>query len=256
MQALPGGWGARGTDDRPAFARVARRYDLVNTLASLGLDRVWRRAAVAEAAAAAPTTARDGADVLDLCAGTGELTFALAAGAGTGRLVGLDISPEMLEIAARKAAVRRAARIPVFVSGDALDLPFDDGTFDVITVAFGLRNLVDRQAAFSEALRVLRRGGRLVVLEFSRPSSFLVRAAYHAYLRTVVPLVGGLLAGDFSAYGCLRRTILGFPPPQALADEMAAAGFAPVTWRLLSAGIVAVHVGICAGPPLRRPAPG
>lgn len=224
---------------RRVFSRVAARYDLVNTLTSLGIDRAWRRAAVK----AAGLSGRERADVLDVCAGTGELTLALAGAMPSGRLIGLDISPEMLTMAGSKAPQGRLQVRPTFVAADALGLPFPDRTFDVVTVGFGVRNLPDRAKAFAEAARVLRPGGRYVVLEFSRPPQWIVRALYHTYLRTVVPAIGGLLTGDVSSYSYLRRTILAFPGPGELGAEIAAAGF-EVTWKQLSGGIVALHVGV------------
>lgn len=205
----------------------------------MGLDRAWRRAAVR----ATGLGAQEHAEVLDVCAGTGELTYALAAAMRSGRLAGLDISPEMLEVAGYKGRRMPSDVQPAFTAGDALALPFEDERFDVVTVGFGVRNLPDRARAFAEAARVLRAGGRLVVLEFSRPPGWFLRVLYHIYLGTVVPAMGGLLTGDLASYRYLRRTILAFPGPRELAGEMAAAGFEPVTWRYLSGGIVALHVG-------------
>ncbi len=241
---MTGGADAHQSGVKGMFARLARRYDLVNTLASLGLDRRWRRAAVDAAAL------DGGGDVLDVCAGTGEMTMALAGRLDRGRVVGLDISPEMLAVAVHKAAALQARRGegassgPDFLAGDALDLPFAAASFDVVTIAFGVRNVPDRAGIFREAWRVLRPNGRLVVLEFTRPPGLSLRALHRVYLRTVVPLVGGLLTGDVASYRYLGRTIAGFPEPAVLAGEMAAAGFASVRWRYLSGGIVALHVGI------------
>ncbi|HEX4824896.1 MAG TPA: ubiquinone/menaquinone biosynthesis methyltransferase [Candidatus Polarisedimenticolaceae bacterium] len=219
---------------REMFGGIARRYDLLNRLLSLGLDRRWRKAAAREACLASP------ARVLDLCSGTGDLALALVRAPGPERLVvGCDFSRPMLERAARKLDGRATV-----VLGDALRLPFADGAFDAITVAFGVRNLHDMPAGFHEMRRVLAPGGRLVVLEFSRPEGPVLSRAYGLYLRTVVPRLGDRASGREGPYRYLARTIAGFPEPDRIAGLLRDAGFGGVGWHTLSGGIVCLHTAL------------
>ncbi|MBA4370904.1 MAG: bifunctional demethylmenaquinone methyltransferase/2-methoxy-6-polyprenyl-1,4-benzoquinol methylase UbiE [Coriobacteriaceae bacterium] len=218
------------------FSGIAGSYDLINALASFGIDRLWRRAVVRMSGAGPDTR------VLDLCCGTGDLALAMARLARPAVLVATDFVPEMLAIAERKAARHPAGPAPEFRQADAQALPFEDASFDVVTVGFGVRNLPDRTANFREVLRVLAPGGRYVVLEFSRPPSRVFRALYHWYLRSVVPWLGGLFAHDRESYRYLNDSILRFPVQDVLARELEDAGFAEVSWRDLTFGIVAVHV--------------
>jgi len=187
---------------------------------------------------ASPTS---GTAALDLCSGTGDLALALAR-AGAGRVVGTDFVPEMLEVARRKAAAAGSPDGVEFDFADAQDLPFGDGSFDVVTVGFGVRNLPDRAANFREVMRVLRPGGRYLILEFTRPPNKVFRALYHAYLRVVVPALGALVAGDRDSYQYLGDSIRRFPDQAALGGELRAAGFSHIVWRDLAFGIVALHV--------------
>lgn len=224
------------------FGGIARRYDLLNHLLSANLDRSWRRAAAAEACADAPGL------VLDLCGGTGDLTIALArAERAPTRIVCCDFSRPMLAVALPKFArlagpVRCAA-----VGGDALRLPFPDETFDAITVGFGVRNLADAPAGFAEMRRVLAPGGRLVVLEFSRPTGPVLSRLYGFYLKAVVPRLGDGASGRRGPYGYLARTIADFPSPDLLAGTIREAGFDAVGWKTLSGGIVCVHTALRSG---------
>jgi demethylmenaquinone methyltransferase / 2-methoxy-6-polyprenyl-1,4-benzoquinol methylase len=218
------------------FGAISRRYDLLNHVLSLNLDRGWRRMAAAEASPAPGTV------VLDLCGGTGDLSLALADGAAPpAKVVCCDFSHPMLARAGAKFAGRGLRGRCVAVEGDALRLPFRDGTFDAITVGFGVRNLADMTAGFGEMLRVLVPGGRLVVLEFSRPSGPLLSRLYAFYLKTVVPRLGDSASGRQGPYRYLARTIGDFPPPDFLAGMIREAGFAAVGWRPLTGGIVCVH---------------
>lgn len=217
------------------FSTIAGRYDLLNLLMSFGLDRVWRRAAVRMAALEL------GERVLDLCAGTGDLTLALAATGKPSEVLGTDFAPAMLEVAKRKLAAYTGSARVAFSVADAQSLPFGDAEFDAVTVAFGVRNLPDRAANFREVLRVLKPGGRYVILEFSTPPNRAFRAIYRLYNRWVVPLLGGLVAGDRRSYQYLNDSILRFPDQPSLAAELQAAGFSAVEWRDISGGIVAVH---------------
>lgn len=230
----------RPTDEkvRGIFSRIAPGYDTFNRLASLGIDRSWRRATV-EAAQLTPASR-----VLDLAAGTGDLSLALARQGRPAEVLATDFVPEMLEIGRRKAERYEGATCIEFQVADAQELPIPDDTFDAATVAFGVRNFPNRMANFTEVLRVLRPGGRYVVLEFSRPHNSLFRGFYHFYLRHVIPTVGALVAGDKASFVYLNDSIRQFPDQEALASELRCAGFSEVSYRNLTGGIVAIHVAV------------
>jgi demethylmenaquinone methyltransferase/2-methoxy-6-polyprenyl-1,4-benzoquinol methylase len=211
------------------FDRIARRYDLVNTVLSAGTDGGWRRRAARE------TGLRPGGSALDVACGSGKLTAELARRVGpAGRVVGLDFSPHMLEVARRDHP-----RIE-FREADALHLPFDDASFDAATIAFGLRNLADPIRGLREMTRVAARG---VVLEFVRPPAGVVGGAYRIYLRTLLPTIGGWLSGEPSAYRYLSDTVDSYRTPRELSDMAAQAG-----WRHLRfIGLAMGTVGILSG---------
>lgn len=213
------------------FDRIAPTYDALNHVLSANVDRAWRRRAV-RLLGAGPTDR-----VLDACTGTGDLALALREG-GAGEVVGCDFAPEMIRLAREKGgdAVR-------FEVADVLDLPFDGGTFDAATVAFGVRNFQDLGRGLAELGRVLRPGGRLLILEFSRPANALVRAVYETYALVVLPLVGNLLSGGAdNAYAYLPRSVQTFPDAGALTRLLADAGFASVDVHPLTFGIATIHV--------------
>jgi len=212
------------------FDQVAARYDLTNTVLSLGQDRRWRRAV------RAALELRPGDRVLDLAAGTATSSAALAAG-GAG-VVGCDFSLGMLQVGAR--ARHRGV---VLVAGDALRLPFADGCFDAVTISFGLRNTADVDRALVEMLRVTRPGGRLVVCEFSHPAWPPFRTVYVEYLMRALPAVARRVSSDPAAYEYLAESIRAWPDQAALAGRLQAAGWGSVAWRDLSGGIVALHRG-------------
>ncbi len=212
------------------FDRIARRYDTVNTVLSLGTDGGWRRRAARE------TGLRAGGSALDVACGSGKLTARLARIAGpAGRVVGLDFSPEMLAIA------RRQHPGIEFMEGDALNLPFADRAFDVATIAFGLRNLADPVRGLREMARVV--GQRAVVLEFVKPPRGPVGSAYRLYLRTVLPAVGGAISGQPSAYRYLSDTVDSYRTPDELRAMAAQAGWSDVRFMALAAGTVGVLSG-------------
>jgi demethylmenaquinone methyltransferase/2-methoxy-6-polyprenyl-1,4-benzoquinol methylase len=223
---------------RGIFAGIADRYDLFNLLSSFGIDRLWRRATV--------TTARlnPQSRVLDLCAGTGDLTMALARQGHPALVVSTDFVPEMLAVGEKKGAAYKGSTRLEFQLADAQSLPFGDSSFDVVTVAFGVRNLPDRAANFSEVHRVLKPGGRYVICEFSRPPFAPWRWLYHAYLGVVIPAIGAVLTRDRASFVYLNESIRRFPQQPALAAELRAAGFPAVTWRNLTGGIVALHIAV------------
>jgi demethylmenaquinone methyltransferase/2-methoxy-6-polyprenyl-1,4-benzoquinol methylase len=212
---------------RAMFDRIAPVYDVMNRVMTAGLDQRWR----AEAAAA---VVRPGDAVLDACCGTGDL--ALACVRAGGRVTGLDFSERMLERA------RRKSQEVEWVQGDALALPFDDGRFDSATVGFGVRNLADLECGLSELRRVLRSGGRVGVLEITRPRGLLA-PFYRVWFDGVVPLLGKVLPGG-AAYTYLPASVRRFPGPEDLARLLREAGFEDVRYRLVAGGIVALHTGV------------
>ena len=209
------------------FDRIARRYDLVNTVLSAGTDGGWRRRA------ARTTGLTAGGSALDVACGSGKLAAELARIAGpNGRVVGLDFSAQMLEVARREHSGIE------FMEGDALRLPFADGAFDVSTIAFGLRNLADPVLGLREMLRVVR--GRAVVLEFVKPPKGLVGSTYRLYLRTLLPAVGGAISGDSTAYRYLSDTVDSYRTPTELRELASAAGWADARFESLSMGTVGI----------------
>lgn len=226
------------------FTKIAGGYDRFNGIASWGLDRAWRKRAVRLAAVP------DGARVLDLAAGTGDLTAALATQARPGLVVSSDFTRAML--VAGKAKLDKLTdsgpRPPglkgrvSFSIADATRLPFADESFDAVTVSFGLRNFADRPANYREVERVLKPGGRYVVLELTHPGFAPFKPLYWFYVRKVMPVFGATIAGDRAAYEYLHDSIQAFPDAPALATELAAHGFSKVEFEKLSMGIVAIHV--------------
>jgi demethylmenaquinone methyltransferase/2-methoxy-6-polyprenyl-1,4-benzoquinol methylase len=214
------------------FDRIARRYDLVNTVLSGGTDAGWRKRA------ARATGLVAGGSALDVACGSGKLTARLAKVAGEGgRVVGLDFSPQMLEVA------RRDHPGIEFVEGDALNLPFDEASFDASTIAFGLRNLADPVRGLREMLRVVRSGGRAVVLEFVRPPKGPVGATYRLYLKTLLPAIGGAISGQPSAYRYLSDTVDSYRTPDELRAIAVAAGWDGVRYDGLAMGTVGIVSG-------------
>lgn len=226
----------RADDVRPMFDRIAGRYDLMNRVMTMGIDKRWRRAAI---------TAVDverNREVLDVCCGTGDITHGLAK-AGARRVVGTDFSPNMLVQARARIAGYEpeiASRME-FVLGDAMSLPFDDDSFDAVTVSFGVRNVENLERAFSEFARVVRPGGRVACLEITRPSVGPARLFYGVWFHRVVPFIGGIVAGDRAAYAYLPESTKAFPRPGRLGRLMESCGLANVQWRTFAGGIVALH---------------
>ena len=219
---------------RRMFTAIAPRYDFLNHLLSLNVDRRWRRAAVARLG----WEARPDGVYLDLCAGTLDLAATLARARGfRGTVIGADFVVPMLARGRGKAERTRP------VGADALTLPFADARFDGAMVAFGVRNLADLDAGLAEAFRVLKPGARFVVLEFATPRFAPLRALYLFYFRRVLPAIGRAVSKHRDAYTYLPESVLAFPEPAALARRLAAAGFRDVSWELLTSGICAVHHG-------------
>jgi demethylmenaquinone methyltransferase / 2-methoxy-6-polyprenyl-1,4-benzoquinol methylase len=222
---------------RAMFGRVAHRYDLANHLLSANIDRSWRSHTVRRVR---DVLMRPDARVLDLACGTGDLLMALEREAGR-RLIGADFCHPMLTGA--RAKLERAALKSLLVEADVLSLPLGDACLDLITIAFGFRNLANYRAGLGEMRRVLRPGGALAILAFSQPPNKAFAALYNWYSQHVLPLIGGALSGAPEAYRYLPESVRKFPRAEALAVMMGDAGFAPVEWEYLTSGIVALHVG-------------
>ena len=218
------------------FARIAGRYDLLNHLLSGNVDKSWRRLV----ARTLEPSLVEGARVLDVACGTGDLSRVLAR-AGAASVIGLDFCRPMLEIARHKAA--DDDRIVPFIEGDALRLPFADEAFDVVTIAFGLRNLAGVEDGLRELLRILKPGGRAAVLEFSSPVVPGFRALFRFYFTRLLPRIGGWLSGSRGAYSYLPDSVSRFPDQESLAALMRGAGFEEVGYRNLTGGIAALHTG-------------
>ncbi|MGB8646712.1 MAG: ubiquinone/menaquinone biosynthesis methyltransferase [Anaerolineae bacterium] len=226
---------------RNMFGRIAPRYDLLNRLMSMGMDQAWRR----RAAQLALEGSSDSPCALDLATGTGDLIIALDECKPGTRVVGLDLTYEMLALAPNKLAGSPAGTHALgLINGDGLDLPFPDNTFDAITSAFMLRNLVDVERGFREMVRVTRPGGRIVALEITRPRLPVWRALFELYFYRMVPILGGIISGDPGAYSYLPNSLQRFISPEELAATMARAGVRDVRWVLLNLGTVAIHYGV------------
>ena len=223
------------------FHKVARRYDLMNDLMSAGLHRAWKDALVS--AINPPKTERD-FTLLDVAGGTGDISFRTVAAGGTGtRATVADINADMLAVGRERAFAQGLDDVVTFVDANAESLPFPDRSFDAVTIAFGIRNVPRIELALAEMQRVLRLGGRFLCLEFSNVDVPGLDALYELYSFNVVPALGRIVAGDAEPYRYLVESIRRFPRPAAFAEMMRAAGFARVSHRAMSGGIVALHSG-------------
>jgi demethylmenaquinone methyltransferase/2-methoxy-6-polyprenyl-1,4-benzoquinol methylase len=221
------------------FDRVAARYDLLNSIMTAGLHHAWRKKA-ADRAEVGP-----GDSVLDVCCGTGDLALELAGRvAPGGHVIGSDFSEPMLDLAREKALGRGAEGVR-FEWADALSLPYDAGRFDAVTVGFGVRNLADLERGLAEMARVLRPGGRLVMLEITQPARPPLSTFYSLWFDRIVPLLGSL-SDESGAYSYLPESVRDFPPPRRLAELMDGVGLERIRWTALAGGIIAVHSGIRA----------
>lgn len=218
------------------FSSISSRYELANTLLSFGRDRFWRRKTV-------EMLSLEGDEkVLDVCAGTGNLAFSLAERLDRGgRVIGVDFCQEMLGIAAERVRKEKRKNLE-FKKANALSLPFPSAYFDVVTIAFGLRNLTDREKGLKEFKRVLKKGGKLAVLEFSPPLAGLKGKAHRFYLNKIVPFLGGLVSGEREAYAYLASSIMEFPLPDELSLMILSCGFSQVSVCTLTFGAVSLHL--------------
>lgn len=220
------------------FHSVANKYDLMNDLMSFGMHRLWKRFTISEAAV------RPGQVVLDLAGGTGDLTKAFAKRVGKlGKVVLADINEKMLAQGRERLENEGIVGNVTYVQADAEDLPFPDSYFDCISIAFGLRNVTDKSAALRSMYRVLKPGGKLLVLEFSKPSIPLLSTIYDKYSFAIIPKLGAWISGDAPSYQYLVESIRMHPDQETLKFMMIQAGFEDVTYHNLTGGIVALHKG-------------
>jgi demethylmenaquinone methyltransferase/2-methoxy-6-polyprenyl-1,4-benzoquinol methylase len=234
---------------REMFSRIAPRYDFLNHVLSLEMDRVWRRRATQRFGT---ILSRENARVLDLCCGTGDLLLALARG-GRAKVFGSDFAHPMLVRAVEKwERLRREPggyqREGFLTEADALALPFGDGTFDLVTAAFGFRNLANYESGLREMLRVLRPGGEAGIVEFSEPRGGVFGPLFQFYFRSILPRLGRTISGDGSAYSYLPNSVARFPSPEELAKRMQEAGFSDVRFERWTGGAVTLHRGRRAAP--------
>jgi len=235
-EAKPSRGAEREAQVRTLFSEIAPRYDLLNHVLSLNIDRGWRRRAIRML----QWPDRERGRYLDACAGTFDLSLELARQSGfDGTVIATDFALPMLSEGRAKLG---PSVIPV--CGDTLRLPFATACFDGATVGFGVRNLSDLRAGFSALARVLRPGARLVILEFSEPPNRVLRGLYNFYFYRILPVVGRVVSGHPWAYTYLPESVKEFPGPEELADLLAESGFTSVEWRLVTGGIAAIHVAV------------
>ena len=223
------------------FAHIAKKYDRFNAISSFGAYRGWLRGMMRQAADAGAITCET--DVLDVAGGTGEVAFTVARTFHPAHIQLTDLVPEMLDVAKEFYAEGLADGVPFdFEVVDAQTMPYADASYETITMAYGIRNMPDRERALAEIFRVLRPGGTLVCLEFSTPPHAVWRALYRFYLMHILPLVGKAVTGDRSGFDYLAKSIRAFPAQEEYAGMLREAGFADVTWKNYTGGIAAVHV--------------
>ncbi len=238
----------RGPKVNALFDKIAPRYDLINDLQSFGLHRYWKRRLIRLGHLKA------GAKALDVCCGTADLALAMARGGA--EVVGLDFSEHMLRVAEARAIAQTGLRNsalpkgpksgaanPTFIRGDAQRIPFPDDSFEIVTVGYGLRNLVSWETGLDEMLRVTRPGGRLLVIDFGKPDNALWRAAYYSYLRLVVPVLGRVFAGSWSAYAYILESLKHYPAQQGVARKMRELGMNNVRVIDLLGGVMSINCG-------------
>jgi demethylmenaquinone methyltransferase/2-methoxy-6-polyprenyl-1,4-benzoquinol methylase len=227
---------------RDMFSQIAPRYDLLNHLLSMQLDRVWRGRV---ARLVRPILQRADARVLDLCCGTGDLAFSLRRAPGTrAQIIGADFSHAMLVRARAKSFSGETAEAMLVFEADALRMPFADASFDLVTTAFGFRNLANYEDGLREIYRVLRPGGTVAILEFTEPPAGLIGDLYRWYFRNVLPRIGAFLSGDGAAYSYLPASVSRFFRPAELAALMSTVGYQSAEYKVWTLGTVALHLGV------------
>jgi demethylmenaquinone methyltransferase/2-methoxy-6-polyprenyl-1,4-benzoquinol methylase len=220
---------------RDMFSAIAHRYDLLNHLLSFGMDILWRKRAVT------CLGALDGKQILDLACGTGDLSIAVASASGYVRVTGGDFSAKMVELGREKVAGKGLAGQVTIEMADALSLHYPDSRFDGVTCAFGVRNFADLDRGLSEMARVLKPGGRLVILEFTTPANPFFAAMYRLYFTRILPFAGGLISGSSGAYRYLPDSVYKFPGPCEFSDKIRTAGFGGVEFIPLTFGVCGIH---------------
>lgn len=232
--------GAKGRQVEAMFDNIAPAYDFMNTAMTFGMHRRWLRKALEAAAGGVPADGR----ILDLATGTGDVAFRLAGMFPQGEITGIDLSEGMLKIARQKLSRLEggAARRISFRQGDCLALDLPDGSVDLLTVAYGVRNFEDLPKGFREFFRVLKPGARCMILELSRPEAPLARAGYDIYTRTLIPLIGRMVSKDRSAYSYLPKSIAAMPPRGRIKEMLEEAGFRKVRFKSLTLGAVTYHI--------------
>jgi demethylmenaquinone methyltransferase/2-methoxy-6-polyprenyl-1,4-benzoquinol methylase len=223
--------------DRKLFSEIAKRYDFLNHFLSFNIDQTWRKRLVGSA------DPKPGDMILDVCTGTGDIAIRFAQNDRAGQIVGIDLTDEMLQIARHKLKGSRNGRRIQLLRGDGLKLPFGDDCFDIVTIGFGLRNLESHQRGISEMVRVLRCGGRLLILEFSPPEENLFGKVYDLYLSTVIRAVGSVVSGSKDAYRYLSISIANFPQPEEILKLMEAEGLRELRYKKLTGGIAYLYRG-------------
>ena len=219
------------------FSSIAKKYERFNAISSFGAYKLWLRGMVAH------TPANEQSEVLDIAGGTGDVSFALARAKHPAHIRCTDLVPEMLDVARAHYEAGESGGVAIdFDVVDAQNIPYDNESFDIVTVAYGIRNMPERPRALSEMFRVLKPEGTLVCLEFSTPPNKLWRALYAFYLRHLIPFWGGLITGDKAGFVYLAKSIKAFPDQKGLTKLMEDAGFCQVTWKNYTGGIAAVHV--------------
>ena len=220
------------------FDSIANDYDSLNHVLSLSIDKIWRRRALKKI-----VDAGENPSVLDVACGTGDFSIAIAKALGGGRVIGVDISKGMLEVMHQKVLKNNLESIIVEGIGDGEDLRFGTASFDRVVNAFGIRNFEDRYKGLREALRVLKPGGRLVILELSRPENKIMRWFYDLYFLNILPKIGGRISGDKAAYAYLPASVKAFPRKNDFMDQMRSAGFKNVTHKALTFGVCRMYTG-------------
>jgi demethylmenaquinone methyltransferase / 2-methoxy-6-polyprenyl-1,4-benzoquinol methylase len=215
------------------FNNIAPKYDLLNHLLSMGIDKIWRKNAIG--LLKAPIHSH----ILDVATGTGDLSIAIYKKYGV-KVTGLDLSSEMLKVAREKVAKKKIASIEL-IQGDSENLPFADATFDAVTVAFGVRNFEDLEAGLKEMVRVLKPGGKMVVLEFSKPSAFPMKQIYNFYFKTILPFWGGMISKDKAAYTYLPESVNRFPEGTAFTGILANQGLQNIEQYRQTFGIATIY---------------
>ncbi len=223
---------------RNMFDTIAGSYDFLNHFLSVGIDIIWRKRAVEKLGDLADKK------ILDLACGTCDLAIAIAEKSPDVKVVGADFSKEMIEIGRRKIVKKGLSKQIEAGEGDALNLRFDDESFDAVTCAFGVRNFADLDRGLSEMSRILKPGGKMIILEFTKPDNFIFSYLYKIYFTKILPLLGKMVSGSSSAYDYLPDSVYKFPTPAELAEKMQNAGIKETAWYMQTFGICAIHTGI------------